>query len=434
MTEGMCLRCLFMKGTKTFFNRKGAMTLEAALVLPVLLCAFFSVVFLIKAVYTYEMVQHALDETASEIASAGYIYHVSGIRDFHDTVRNGMDDKSELFKGQVGTVFDTYSSLKNIKTGLGQGLPSISDSADLLVNAGQNFENIFNDAEAAVNNPLEELKSIACYISSGAFDNAKTQLFTPIVKLYIKKYLVTEGTRDVDKRLRALNVSGGFDGMDFSESSFLADREENIDIVVRYRLKLPLPIQFSSGLEFVQRAKVKAWMGGDESKGVLDGSLAADDLWSLSNFQRGQKIRRLFGANLPSSFPVIARYEAGRIVMIKSMDLTAASYLSGNHALKTLKGYMDELAEYKGQEKPWGSSGTVIPLKDIKSRELLLVIPQNKLSDANEKLLADMVRSASNQGITLVVKRYATKIIKSSEDNSADTGSAVPAEEDTNSK
>lgn len=400
-------------------SHKGAMTLEAALVLPVLLCAFFSVVFLIKAVYTYELVQHAMGETASEIASAGYIYHISGIRDIHDTVRNGINDRSELFKGQVGSVFDTYNSLKNMKSGLGQDLPNIGDSADLLVNAGRNFGNLIDEAENAVTNPLDELKIIASYIASGAFDDAKTQLFIPVVKLYMKKYLVTDDTAGADERLRALNVAGGFDGMDFSESSFLADRGENIDIIVRYRIQLPLPIQFSSGFEFVQRVRVKAWMGGDESQGVLDGSSASDDIWALSNFQRGLKIRRIFGANLPSNFPIIARFESGKAVMIKSMDLTAASYQEGDHAQEKLKEYMDELAAYKGQEKPWGSSGTVIQKKDIKSRELLLVIPQNKLSDANEKLLSDMVKSASFQGITLVVKRYGTKITESGKNDSS---------------
>ena len=311
-----------MRGIKTHSRAKGAMTLEAALVLPVVLCAFFSIVFLIKAVYTYELVQHALDETASEIASAGYIYHVSGIRDIHDTARNGINDKAELFKGQVASVFETYDSLKNIKTKMEQGLPSIIESADLLENAEQNFDKMLNETKTATANPLEELKSIACYIASGVFDDAKTQLFTPVVKLYMKKYLVTENITDANERLKALNISGGFEGMDFSESSFLADRNENIDIVVRYRMQLPLPIQFTSGLEFVQRVRAKAWMGGDESQGVLDGT-STDDIWSLSNFQRGRKIQKLFGANMPYNFPVIAKFENGKAVMIKSMDLTA---------------------------------------------------------------------------------------------------------------
>lgn len=388
-------------------SKMGSVTLEAALALPFLLCAFFSVVFIIKAVYTYEMVQHALDETASGIASSGYIYHISGVRDLHDTARDGVNDRAELFKGQIDSVFAAYSSIKNMGNGPGSGLPDISNGADMLSQAGEAFDNMVREAEKAASDPLEELKSIACYIASGAFDDAKTELFTPVVKLYMKKHLVSGSASDIDERLEALNIAGGFGGMDFSESSFLADSGENIDIVVRYRIKLPLPIRFVSDFVLVQRARVKAWMGGDESTGVLED--AADDLWSLSNFQRGRKIQRIFGANLPFNFPVIAGFENGKAVMIKSMDLTAESYQKGDHALDALMGYVEELAGYGGQEKPWGGSGTVIRKKDIREKELLLVIPENKLSDANEKLLSDMSGIARSRGISLVVKRYGTK-------------------------
>jgi hypothetical protein len=388
-------------------KEKGSMTVEAALVLPVLLCVFFTVIFLIKGVYTYELVGHALNETASEMSSAGYIYHISGIRDIHDTVRNGIGDKSDVFKNQMDSVFDAYNNLKSIENNLSQGPDGLSESAGLLADAKEKFQSIINQAESVASDPIEEVKSIASYIAGGVFDDAKTQLFIPITKLYMKKYLVTQSLKDVDERLRSLDIVDGFDGLDFSDSSFLSDKEEYIDIVVRYRIALPLPVKFASDLEFVQRVRVKAWMGGDETQAVLEGS--KEDIWSLGNFQRGLKIRRLFGANLPTSFPVIAKFANGKAVMIKSMDLTAASYQAGDNAEKTLKGYLNELVQYKGQEKPWGSDDIVIREKDITSRELLLVIPKNELSDANEKLLSDMVDIAASKGVKLVVERYGLK-------------------------
>lgn len=387
--------------------QRGALTVEAALVLPVLLCAFLSILFIVKAIYTYELVNHALNETASEIASAAYIYHVSGLRDLHDTVRNGINDKSDVFKNQIGSVFDIFDSLKNAKAEMGQGLTGIADSAELLRDAGNNFNSLVDSTAAS--DPLEELKSIACYIASGAFDDAKTQLFTPVLKLTMKKYLITDSIPDIDKRMRLLNVEDGYGGMDFSESSFLADREENIDIVVHYKIHLPLPIQFIPAVNITQRAKVKAWLGGDESTGVLDAVQSEDDLWSLNNFQRGLKIRNLFGANLPTNFPVIAKFSNGRAVMIKSMDLTADSYQTGDNAEKLLNGYISGLAGFKGMEKPWGSSNIVIHNSDITSRELLLVIPENKLTDVNERLLVLMAEKAKSKGINLTVKRYGTK-------------------------
>ena len=390
-------------------KRRGAMTLEAALVLPLLLCAFLSIIFMIKAVCAYTLVNHALNETASEIASASYIYHISGIRDIHDAARNNLNDKSELFKEQMGSVFDTYNSLINIKGNLEQSLQGIEDSAEMLSDAGRNFNVMLNSGENAASDPAEELKSIACYIASGAFNDAKTQLFTPVLKLAMKKYLVTANITDADKRLKLLNIDGGLEGLDFSESSFLADRDENIDIVVRYRIRLPLPVQFIPGWNVMQRVKVKAWMGGDETNGVLEGSKSSDDLWALSNFQRGLKIRKLFGGNLPSNFPVIASFTNGKAIMIKSVDMTAPSYQKGDNAQELIDGYIRELAGFKGQEKPWGSGNIIINGKDIVNKELLLVIPQNELSEANEKLLASLPSKTEAKGISLIIKRYGTK-------------------------
>jgi len=363
---------------------KGAVTLEAAIVLPVVLCAFFSVVFLIRAAYTYSLIHHALSETALEMASAGYIYNISGIRDLHDTVRNTINDRTEFLEDQAGIVVDAFGYLYGsdsdlpANTGWNPAGPGLED-------VEEKFSRIFDYTKDIAADPLDEIKTIACCIAGGTFDDMKTQLFIPIVRLYMKKHLVTDDITDAEERLRSLNVVDGLSGLDFSGSSFLSDRNEDIDIVVRYRIRLPLPIRFTGDLEIVQRARARAWLGGDTKKGVLGDdrdSPGGDDIWSLSNFQRGLKIRRIFGANLPDSFPVIARYEAGRAVMIKSMDITAASYQNGGTVEKTLKRYLKELREYQGQDKPWGRDGIVIRKEDIRKKELLLVIPENKADDA----------------------------------------------------
>lgn len=417
------------RGTATETIRsaaRGAATLEAAIVLPLLLCAFFSVVFLVKTVYTYSLIQHAISETATEIASAGYIYHISGIRDLHDIVRDTINDRTDLLKDQAESVVDAYGYLcgsgADLYGNTGDG-PGRSDPTGDVINK---FSRIFDYSRDIAAAPLDEIKTIACFIAGGVFDDVKTQLFIPIVRQYMKKHLVTEDITDVDERLRYLNIVNGFSGLDFSGSSFLSDRSEDIDIVVRYRIRLPLPVNFAGDLEIVQRARAKAWLGGDTKKGVLgedgDTSTADDDIWSLSNFQRGLKLRRIFGANLPNSFPVIARYEAGKAVMIKSMDLTAASYQKGSTAEKTLKGYLKELKEYQGQDKPWGRDGIVIRRDDMRQKELILVIPKNKLSDGNEALLNDIVRYADSMGINMIIERYGMKRMEDSADESIDEG------------
>lgn len=408
-------------GCKLMHSIKGALTVEAAVVLPIILCAFFSVVLLIKTVYTYSLIQHALSETASEMASMGYIYHISGIRDLHDTVRNSVNERSDQFREQINNVFDAFDILRGTgpDSNSGNGTGGMGDYAE-------SFNEIINHTGNIASDPLDELKTIVFHIAGGTFDDAKTQLFLPIVKMYLKKHLKTDNS-DVNERLLALDIEGGFEGLDFSESSFFSDTNEDIDIVVRYKMRMPVPIKFTKDLEFVHRVRIKAWMGGDEKTGVLDdntGSGTVDDIWSLSNFQRGLKIRRNFGANLPDNFPVIAKYENGKAVMIKSMDLTASSYQISGNAAKTLKGYINELAKYRGQNEPWGRDDIVIRSSDIRQKELLLVIPENELSDELEHMLSNMVQYADSKGIQLVIKRYGMKIIKEDEGDGADNGEA----------
>jgi hypothetical protein len=404
---------------------KGALTVEAALILPLILCAFFSVVFIIKTVCTYELIQHAINETASEIAGSSYIYHLSGIRDLHDTVRDGAGDRSAQVRDQIGSVIEAYDTLSQIGSGVkNSGLEGASEDIKSIQDAKKYFSEIFEHSEDIISDPQNELKSIAFYIAAGAFDDIKTQLYIPVAKLYLKKYLVSEDWPDADERLRSLGIVNGFSGLDFSGSSFLSDREENIDIVVRYRVRLPLPVQFYNEMEFVQRAKVKAWMGGDEKTGVLDDDKSEkEDIWSLGNFQRGLKLRSKFGANLPTSFPVIARYENGKAVMIKSMDLTAASYQTAVNTERTLKGYINELSEYKGQNKPWGSENILIRGEDIKQKELLLIIPENDPGESNNRVLVNMKEYARSRGVSLIVEKYGIK--------KTDTGSGAAGQDES---
>ena len=62
--------------------------------------------------------------------------------------------------------------------------------------------------------------------------------------------------------------------------------------------------------------------------------------------------------------------------------------------------------------------------EDIISRELVLVIPKNELSGANEQLLQDMVHTAASKGITLVVERYGTKVIEGENAEEEESGEA----------
>lgn len=55
-------------------------------------------------------------------------------------------------------------------------------------------------------------------------------------------------------------IVGGFDGIDFGDSKILQDNDD-IDIVARYRIKIPIHIFDLFDMDMVQRVKLRGWNG-----------------------------------------------------------------------------------------------------------------------------------------------------------------------------
>ena len=321
--------------------------------------------------------QHAINETAEEIASTAYIYEVSGIREIHDIAQDGIENNTAGLKENVSNILDILKSL-----------------------GGDNAL------------PLDQIEAATDLIAGGAFNGMKTELLTPLARKVMEKY-ITEGIEgSADDRLRLLNVKDGLQGMDFSQSSFLEDEEENIEIVISYEINLPVPIKIFPEFKIVQRALAKAWLSGDEPSEADNNSSEADSVWSLGNLERGTKIRNIFGANLPFYFPTIAKFVSGKAIMIKSMDFTATSYQDTKNICKNLEEYVIKLEKYTGQESPWGSEGIVIKNQDIDSKQLLLVIPGNEMLPAVKEVFDWYVIVARSKGIELKIQRYGIKKIQ----------------------
>jgi len=370
-------------------NAKGSLTVEAAIVLPVFLCVIISVMFFIKVVHTHEVVQYALDKTAGEIAVFSYIFHASGLKEIDDSVEEGIETASGKI---IDGMFQAFGAI--------QGL-------DLSMDGANGF----------AGNLAGYLKDIAAAKAKGGYGDAKTQVFIPLVKLYMKQYLLTGTARDINKRLRDLSVAGGYDGMDFSFSGFFEDERDSIDLVVRYEMNIALPIKILPKIIIFQRAASRAWLGGDGADEIpKDG----EDIWTLDNFQRGRKLRALYGGNLPFNFPVIAAFDtAGTATMIKSMDLTAKTYQNASKVAEVAGGYINELAAFRGQDEPWGGKGIVVREGDIKLRQLLLVVPGNPIAPEIEAALESCRQKAEAKGVKLRIERYGFK--KTAEEHDDET-------------
>lgn len=74
-----------------------------------------------------------------------------------------------------------------------------------------------------------------------------------MLKLYSSKYIDRE-------RIDHASILNGFDGLSFYESSVLKEHEY-IDIIVKYKIRLPFKLFPLDNMEMVQRVKLHGWTG-----------------------------------------------------------------------------------------------------------------------------------------------------------------------------
>lgn len=153
-----------------------------------------------------------------------------------------------------------------------------------------------------------------------------------------------------------------------------------------------LPLPYWGGIDFKNASLDTKKIESEEEK-------KDNDIWSENALTRGQYFRQTEGANLPASYPVVAFFDKGRAVSIKSVDLTAPTYASGTELRKKISGHLNELGSFEGTEN-WGQEGITIAGTDIRERVLKLIIPENS-PPLLLNVLAEEKAAAEARGFTI---------------------------------
>jgi hypothetical protein len=227
--------------------QKGSITVESAIVLPVVIIAVLFFVYIIKLYYTVEVIQHAISETSQSMGVYSLLYYKT----------NG----EELISG-----IEKFCSSEEVDKSLGS---------------------------TGLSGYIQD-------IGSEVTDYARAQVvLVPITRLLVKNNLNVNYFDNVDSRLKSLNIKNSFAGLDFSESRMLSD-ERSIDIIVKYEVNFPILSRFIPAFKITQKSSSCVWAGED---GISDEQQNtnpdSDCIWDKDNIERGKEIRRLEGANLP---------------------------------------------------------------------------------------------------------------------------------------
>lgn len=381
---------------------KGSLTVESAIIMPVFICVILSFALFIKIVYTQCIIQHAINETANELAVYSYLYSVSGIQKLHDDAKDKLEEKSKLAQEQINDTVEVINVLSNAKEIIGNNKDT---DIDTLVSDIKEIKELSNEAlekgkelkeklETALKNPKDQVISFASLLAQGAFEDLKGALASPIIRFMCKKHIET-GQIDADSRLKSLGVVDGLSGLDFSETRILSDKE-NIDIIVRYKVEPALPINYLPNLYFVQRAKVRAWLDGDGKKpNAVESKPDSTNLWKLDRNERTKKILEQEGKETPQDI-AIHKYNDGDVIDVTSINLSDKTYSTKSAVKSRINLSIRKLAEFKHKDYP-----------DIKSRTLIVIIPENSLEkreDVKQLLTGECLEYAKKKNVILKYK------------------------------
>lgn len=104
----------------------------------------------------------------------------------------------------------------------------------------------------------------------GLGDLAASCLDSTVLKLYAKRYLDTD-------RINRTCIDQGFQGLNFINSKILRE-DKYIDIVVQYRVKLPLKLFSMEDMQMLQRVRLRGWTGYEVAAIYSKEEEAAEDI------------------------------------------------------------------------------------------------------------------------------------------------------------
>ena len=208
-------------------------------------------------------------------------------------------------------------------------------------------------------------------------------------------------------------VKSGF--IDLSDISFSGSRffdaGDDIELYAKAR--------FSGRIRIGTSVKVRAWIRGNDP--LLSLNESGITVWQLGNFARGKIIRALFGGNLPYDYPVVCAVEKGEALMIKSLNTTSSSYSGGKKFEQELKSMIDRLSDFKGgnMDNIAEKGYRVFSPAEIRTRRLLLVIPEEGFNDFQAGSMQSIMAYAASKGVVLEPVAY-QKALKTSGTDAGD--------------
>lgn len=220
-------------------KRKGSLTIEACISYSIFIMVIMTMLYIMRIVYAYNLIQHAVTQTAKELSAYTYLYQVSGLNDINTGIQDATSVRSEQFEKDVDSLVKLYEAL-----------------------SGGDYD---QGSYSGTTNPVDVLKNMGAALVSQAGSEANNLAFETIARPMIEGYIgVDSRGNSANARLEALGIDG-INSLDLSGSHFFEDGQ-TIDLVVCYTMDPIFPIDVMPDMNLVNRAYVRGITG----KSVFD--------------------------------------------------------------------------------------------------------------------------------------------------------------------
>lgn len=219
-------------------RQKGVLTIEASISYSIFLMIIVTLLYLMRVVYAYGLVQHAVSQTAKELSMYTYVYHVSGASGPYDDLQSATSGRKDQFNTDAESIVKLYEILE-----------------------GGKLDELNDYSYEGSTHPKDILKDVIGAVANEAAGDAHNQAWTLVARPMIAGYIGADSKgNSADERLQKLRVIGGLKGIDLSSSKFF-ENGTTIDIVACYTIDPLLPIKILPELNLCNRATVRGMSG-----------------------------------------------------------------------------------------------------------------------------------------------------------------------------
>lgn len=331
-------------------THRGVLTIEASISYSIFLMITVTVLYLMRIVYVYGLIQHAAAQTAKELSMYSYLYQAAGVNDLNQQISGATGKRTGKLNQDMSEVIQFYQDFSS-----GDMTASYNGTTD----------------------PKEILKNIGAAALNQAGREVNHQLFEAVARPLMESYIGADSLGNpANDRLEALRVIGGLSGLNLNSSSFFEDGE-TIDLVVCYTIDPVMPIDILPEINLANRACIRGMSGKSVFHGSNPGpeSKKGESIWDQkSSTKRGTVIQEQEQVrNLPERFPVFSAFDSdtGRAAGELSIDIRDVSYQDKSRIEAVVRSKCKKIDQFK--DTSYG--GVSIKKEDIKSRELIVYIP-----------------------------------------------------------